>query len=364
MNFMKASMTSNNLYTLPAEDLKYMVARAAEDLSALRGGHIFLTGCTSFFGKWLVEALLYANESMALNLRLTILTRDAGRFLTSMPHLRTRTALAVLAGDIQSFDMDGLSFSHAIHGANLSFDGAGDWPARHMEAAVLGTKRLVTAASEAGAQSVLYLSSGAAYRAEASRPAAAPDSIALREVQFDKSDNISEPSVYSITKRFTEVYATGLGESSGVRIPLARCFTFAGPHMPLAGPQALGNFMADAIAGRDIIIKGDGTPIRSYMYGADLVVWLLALMVRGRHGVPYNVGSKEAVSIRETAEAVCRAFPGKKNRVRVLGRAVAGNAPSVYLPDTGRCEQELGLSCPTALERICAKTAEWFVKRT
>lgn len=354
-------MISDNLYTLPTDDLVDIADRAKDDLAALRGGCLFLTGGTSFFGKWLIEALLYANEHLGLNLKLTVLSRVPDYFLASMPHFRLQAALTILKGDIQTFDPKGFSFTHAIHGANLLFDGAMDWPVRHMETAVRGIKHLVNVSVESGCRNLLYLSSGAAYRAEASSGLTV--SPVLREAQADSADNLSEPSVYSITKRFTEVYATGLGEICGIRIPLARCFTFAGPYMPLYGHQALGNFMADALAGRDIVVKGDGTPIRSYMYGTDLVVWLLALLVRGRHGVPYNVGSKQAVSIKETAESVSRAFPDKKIGVRIMGKIFPGNAPSLYLPDISRGELELGLTCSATLENICAKTARWIAQQ-
>src|SRR5271165_3372114 len=64
----------------------------------------------------------------------------------------------------------------------------------------------------------------------------------------------------------------------------------------------LGNFIADALAGRNIAIKGDGTLVRSYLYAADLAIWLRTLLLRGgasgENPLVLNVGSSEAISIR------------------------------------------------------------------
>lgn len=41
---------------------------------------------------------------------------------------------------------------------------------------------------------------------------------------------------------------------------------------------------------RDIIIKGDGRPLRSYLYTADLVIWLLTMLLKSENKSIYNVG--------------------------------------------------------------------------
>lgn len=53
---------------------------------------------------------------------------------------------------------------------------------------------------------------------------------------------------------------------------------------------AIGNFIKDAMENRDIIIKGDGRPLRSYLYTADLVIWLLTMLLKSENKSIYNVG--------------------------------------------------------------------------
>lgn len=350
-------------FTLPEDNLRFIVKNSVNDLHSLRDSHILCTGCTSFFGKWLLESLLRADEILCLGLRLTVLSRYPERFYSEMPHLKEFKQLSCLIGDVTTFAFQGRSpFTHIVHAANLLNDGSTGWPRLHMDTAIDGLRHVMTVAKEHGCTSLLYISSGAVYRAESSGDCTAGEQTAFTERQISSSDNLGEPTVYSVTKRFMEVYATALGAEMNIRVPLARCFAFVGPYMPLDGPQAMGNFIGSAIARQDVIINGDGSPRRSYMYSADLVVWLLGLLVRGRHGIPYNVGSGHAVSILEAAQAVVKCV-GAGIKVRVLGRNVEGNAPAAYVPDISRCKDELALECHFGFYDMLQETIRWFESR-
>jgi dTDP-glucose 4,6-dehydratase len=120
---------------------------------------------------------------------------------------------------------------------------------------------------------------------------------------------------------------------------------------------AAGNFIRDAMAGRTIVIEGAGNAVRSYLYAADLTVWLWTMLLRAPAEAIYNVGSEESVSIADLAERIARIIgaPG----VEILGRQDPGWNPGRYAPSTEKIRNELGVVPVVGLDEAIVRTARW-----
>ena len=282
---------------------------------------IFVTGGTGFFGKSILDYLKRHPDFRAGD-EWTILSRDPERFRAQNAALLDQDRkIGFVAGDVRDFKAEG-RYDEIIHAATAAVTTLSD---DEMTSTIVGgTRHVLAFAKSCGARKILLTSSGAVYG-----PQVAP-------VGEDASCN--PVTAYGKGKLAAERMCV----ASGLDAKIARCFAFVGPYLNRGIHYAIGNFIRDCLAGEPIVIKGDGTPQRSYLYADDLVEWLFAVLDRGVSGRPCNVGSPEALSIREVAERVREALDAK-NDIRVLGAPVPGTPPSVYVPDVSRARRELGL---------------------
>lgn len=178
---------------------------------------------------------------------------------------------------------------------------------------------------------MLVTSSGAVYGPQPAELGGIPES------HLGAPDPLHPASAYGNGKRLVEQMCALTPDVDTV---IARCFSFIGPHLPLDARFAAGNFLRDALAGGPIVINGDGTPVRSYLYSADLVIWLLTLLLKGQPNRAYNVGSDRAISLGKLATEVATAG-GDVNME--ITRASTSDSVAVYVPDIQRARGELGL---------------------
>ena len=159
-------------------------------------------------------------------------------------------------------------------------------------------------------------------------------------------------------KRVSELLCSIAAEQSDINIKIARCFAFIGPHLPLHTHFAAGNFLGDALHGKDIRIRGNGTPLRSYLHAADLTIWLLAILARGCASHAYNVGDHQGISIAALAELIAT-IAG--NEIHVIVQNLPDECPiDQYIPDTQRAQKELGLKCLITLDDAIRRTLSWL----
>ncbi|HWX56735.1 MAG TPA: NAD-dependent epimerase/dehydratase family protein [Verrucomicrobiae bacterium] len=334
---------------LPKDDLAHVLQHAREDLEQLRGARLFVTGGTGFFGKWLVETFLHANRELRLGAAMTVLTRDAVRFEADCPHLASDPSLSFHPGDVRTFEFPAARFTHIIHGAVAS----SNEPLESFVTSVEGTRRVLDLATRSDAKRLLFLSSGAVYGPQP------PGMTHVPETYLGAPDTLQTSSGYGEAKRAAEYLCCASSPDHKLESVIARCFAFVGPHLPLNANFAIGNFMADVLAGRPISVLGDGTTYRSYLHAADLSIWLWALLVRGANGRAYNVGSDEGITIAALAKLVAEAAGGK-SEVRIARTPVPGVAPPRYVPSIERARAELGLGVRIKLREGIQRTIAWL----
>ena len=342
-------MNAISVKPLAKQDLEHVLTHARQDFESLRGAQLFVTGGTGFFGKWLVSSFVHANRALDLRATMVLLTRNADRFREECPDLAADPGISLLQGDVRNFDFSSENFSHIIHGAVTS----GTQPLEVFNSIVQGTQRTLEFAAHSGIRRFLFLSSGAVYGPQPAGITHIPESY------LGGPDPLLGGSAYGEGKRAAEHLCCVMAHEHGFEASLARCFAFSGPCLPLNSNYAIGNFIGDAFAGRVIRIQGDGTPYRSYLYAADLAVWLWALLVRGKNGRAYNVGSDEELTIAALARAVTE-VAGASPEIQIAQQAKPGAPPMRYVPSIERARAELGLEVRIKLKEGIRRTLDWL----
>ena len=345
-------------FTIFRDDLQQIEAGIVSQLANLKGARFFITGGTGFFGIWMLEGLLWAIEKNSFDIDLIVLSRAPQDFLNRRaPHLRNRVHLSFIQGELTNFTYPAGPISHILHIASESNPHqSSEWDIHHVNSSIHGTQHLLDMAVEKQVDAVLITTSGAVY--------ASTEKIVdgrFQEGPNGIGDYSSERIVYGQSKRMIEVMTAVTAKTHNFRALIARCFCFVGPYLSLEANYAVGNFIRDALNGRPIAISGDGSPLRSYLYPTDLIIWLMTILFDGKSGLPYNIGGEEAVSIAQLANIVANQaeYPCSVE----IAKAPSNDPINKYLPDLSRSKSDLGLRVTVELDEAIKRTMIWHQKR-
>lgn len=337
---------------LSKEDLEHVLAHTRPLWEQLRGGRVYVTGATGFFGIWLLETFAYANKELGLGAELVGLSRNPEAFYAKVSHLASESSITLHRGDVRDFKFPEGAFTHVIHAGTTS--SAPVPPAEMLDTIVYGTQRTLDIAVASGAKRFLFVSSGAVYGKQP------PELTHIPETYNGSPDPMDPSSAYGEGKRVGELLCALTHQEHGLETMIARCFAFVGPHLPLDAHFAIGNFIRDAMRGDPITVK-NGAPYRSYLYAADLAIWLWTILFKGEACHPYNVGSDQEITISDLAQTVASVLDGS---VQPLPTSTPNfnSAPSRYVPSVDRARSELDLRALIPMSEAIRQTAGFALK--
>ncbi|MCI0556501.1 MAG: NAD-dependent epimerase/dehydratase family protein [Anaerolineae bacterium] len=335
-------------------DLDHILDHTADQWDEVRGERLFITGGTGFFGCWLLESFLWANQRLNLGAQAVVLTRSPQAFQQKAPHLANSSSIHLLQGDIRAFVFPSGRFSHVIHAAtDASASLNEENPLLMLDTITEGTRRALDFAKICGAKKFLLTSSGAVYGKQPS------DQTHVSEDYRGALDPLDPRSAYGEGKRLAEHLCALYAQQSAIEMKIVRCFAFVGPYLPLDIHYAIGNFIRDGLNGGPIIIRGNGTPYRSYLYAADLAIWIWKILFYGESCRAYNVGSEESLTIAQVAQLVADCF-SPKVEVLIKGTRDLNGAPERYVPSTARAKNELQLESMISPQDAVARTIHYY----
>lgn len=301
--------TENKIFK---DDLEYITNAKFIDWQKLDSKTVFVTGATGLIGYSFVNSLLYRNLSCNSNIKIIALVRNIAKAKEKFAQqLKQSANLEFIVGEIENIPIINGSINYIVHGANPTASNYfAENPVETIKTAVLGTMNVLQLAKEKNVEGMVYLSSMEVYGAPHT------DDL-IPEVQGTTVDTMSIRSCYPEAKRLCESLCASYANEYQVPVKVVRLAQTFGPGIPENDNRVFAEFIRCAKNKQDIILQTDGTSKRCYLYTADAVTAILAILLNGKAGEAYNAANKETYcSIREMAELVIREL--SNNEIRVV----------------------------------------------
>lgn len=219
------------------------------------------------------------------------------------------------------------------------------YPSDYNQVNVGGTVALMEAMRDTGVRRVVFASSGALYGEQVHQP-------------IDEQQTPNPNSPYGVSKIAAEYYVATLGALYDIETVSLRIFNAYGPgqELPPSYPPVIPQLLKQAQAGGSLVIIGDGTQTRDFVFVDDVVDALVAASTATDvNRAAINIGSGQEISINELAGRVVRVTGKKAN---VLHNLAQPGGVSRLVADVRLARQLLGWAPNTDLDRGLRLTLE------
>ena len=175
------------------------------------------------------------------------------------------------------------------------------YPREYNAVNVGGTVSLMEAMRDVGVKRVVFISSGAVYGNQETQP--------LRE-----NAELHPRSPYAVSKLAAEYYVRTIGDLWKIETVSLRVFNAYGPgqKLPPSHPPVIPNFLRQATRGGSLVVHGDGSQTRDYLYVDDVVSAMIAAATApGINHFVINVGSGTQTSLRDLVRLIMEVTASK-----------------------------------------------------
>ena len=313
----------------------------------LEGKRIFITGGAGFIATTLARTLVDRNEIVAAD----NMHRDAltGTPLANHPNLTLHQA-DVLDADAMRELAQGAT--HIVHCAAIAgVDTVLESPVRTMRVNVIGTYNLLEAgvATLHSLERFIDFSTSEVFGTHAFR---------VEEGQVSTIGSVGEARwTYAVSKLAGEHMAHAYHDELGLPAVTVHPFNVFGPGQ--IGGGAIRAFIENALAGRDLVIHGDGSQIRAWCYVDDMVRGTLACLEHPHAaGQTFNIGNPRAtVTIYDLAQRI-RRLTGAD--VDITFQPLHYADVELRIPNVEKAREVLGFEAEVDLDEGLEKTIAWY----
>jgi UDP-glucose 4-epimerase len=314
---------------------------------ALSGKRVVITGGAGFIGTTLAHRLVDENEVIAVD----NLHRDTlgGTELVEHP------SFSFVQGDVldAAFMNDVVrGATHLVHAAAIAgVDTVRESPVRTMRVNLIGTYHALEAALQTKdtMERLIEFSTSEVFGAYAFK---------VDEQHVTTQGSVGEARwTYAVSKLAGEHMAHAYHDELGLPTVSVRPFNVYGPRQ--VGGGAIRAFIETALAGKDLVVHGDGSQIRAWCYVDDMVEALMLVLEHPNAvGESFNVGNaRSAVTIYDLAQRIKRltGCPGE-----LVFRPLHYTDVELRVPNVEKARELLGFEATVELDEGLERTIAWY----
>ena len=340
------------------------IKNALDDrVEAFRGKRILVTGAAGFLGFGFLHFFSYLNRKFPTLGQLSIVAAD--NYIRGCPRWLVELAvnspgLRLVRQDITKpwQDSEEGRFDYIIHAASIASPKVyRKYPLETLDTNVSGLRHMLDLAKIAECESVLYFSSSEIY---GDPPAA---EIPTRETYRGNVACIGPRACYDESKRLGETLCYLYAQQYGVPAKIVRPFNNYGPGLRIGDGRVLPDFCRDVLAGRDIHLRSDGSPTRTFCYVSDALTGYLLVLLSAHHAEPFNIGSElPEVSMRDLAEMLLKEAGSQRQVIHAPSEEVdyLTDNPNRRCPNLEKARSLLGYTAVVDLHTGLRRLVAWY----
>lgn len=267
----------------------------------LKNKSVLITGASGMVGSYMLRVLAMLNDAKGYGIRIIAMVRNANKLPAE---LRERQDVEISIQDVVGkLEVEG-AVDYIIHAASPASPLImQNQPVETIAANTLGTYNTLMLAKEKNAEGYMFISSREIY----GQPYEGQEFF--YEDTYGFVDQLNPRSCYSEGKKAAETMCVCFHEEYGLNVKIARLAHTYGPGMSIYDGRVQADFLKNVYHHEDIVLKSEGTAIRTYTYIGDAVEALFRILLDS-DDIVYNIGNEAGkVSIRELAEIMVDIYP-------------------------------------------------------
>lgn len=352
------------------QDLDYIVANLDGVLDELAGKHLLIIGGAGFLGYYLTQSIVHYNKVAHLPVTLTVYDNFMRGVPQWLSNLANEPNVTVETFDvIKPLTSSQGQFDYIIHAASVASPlFYRQYPIETMDANVTGIRNVLEYArsqQEAGSTlgGILFYSTSEIYGDPD------PANIPTAETYRGNVSCTGPRACYDESKRYGETLCVNFAARHNVPVRIARPFNNYGPGLKIDDARVLPDFCRDMLNQRDIIMYSDGTPTRTFCYIADAIVGYFRILVLGKNGEPYNIGTETPeISMRVLADTVVQVaeelfeYKGKVVMQTNSDDDYLTDNPNRRCPDITKAREQIGYNPGIGIDEGLRNTLLWYAE--